>query len=85
MKRGDSMQKILINTKNLYWYQRLILLINYYTYDLRHFMSKREILIYKDKNVKGYMQFRRRNILFHTKKRNKNKIFNRWDDKYFIV
>jgi len=77
--------KNLINRKNLYWYQHVILFISYYTYDLRHFMSNREILIFKDKNIKEYMQFRRRNILFHTKKRNKNKIFKRWDDKYFVV
>jgi len=79
------MWKNLINTKNLYWYQRLILFISYYTYDLKHFVSNREILIYKDKNTKGYMQFRGRNVLFHVKKKNKNKLFKRYDDKYFVV
>jgi len=79
------MWKNLIDIKNLYWYQRLILFISYYTYDLKHLIYNRELLIYKDKNTKGYMQFRRQNILFHVKKRDKNKIFKRWDSKYFVV
>lgn len=79
------MKKYSINTNNLYWYQRILLLVSYYTYDFRHPMSNREILIYKDKNTKGYMQFKRRNILFHVKKRNKNKLFKKWDSEYFVA
>lgn len=78
------MWSYIIDPKYLTWYQKLYL--NVYSL-YRYYFTKiynDETLVYKDKGVKGYVRYKRRNIILHIKKRNKNRIFDRWDDEYMF-
>lgn len=92
MKMKDCMSKYIFDTKGLFWYQRLKLFLSYYVYDFKRMMIrneilvyKNEILVYKDKNIQQYMLVKGRNVILHTRERNGNKIFKRYNDKYFIA
>ena len=69
---------------NLYWHQKIRLLISYYTYDFKRKHCNREILVYKDKTTKCYIKFHRRYILLHTKKQIKGGLFKQYKDSYEI-
>lgn len=76
------MWKYLIDSKYLTWYQRLYLdVYSWYLYFFKPYPNT-ETLVYKDKGVKGYIQYRGRSVLLHIKKRNKNKLFKRWNHEY---
>lgn len=85
MKIKDYVSKYVFDTKSLFWYQKLNLFLIYYVYDFKRMMTKNEILVYKDKNMQQYMLVKGRNVILHTRERNGNKIFKKYDDKYFIA
>ena len=70
---------------NLRWYQRIRLLISYYTYDFKRKYSNREILVADDGITKYYIKFCGRNhILLHTKKQIKGGLFKKYKNSYEI-
>jgi hypothetical protein len=78
------MWKYLIDSKYLTWYQRLHLHVYDFYLTMKDKIFNGEVLVYKDKNEKGYMKFKRNGVLIHKMTRNKNKLFNKWDSEYEI-
>lgn len=78
------MWSYLIDPKYLTWYQKLYLRVYDFYLNIKERMFKGEILVYKNKNSKIYMKFKRNGILTHKMTRNKNKLFKRWDSEYII-
>lgn len=74
-----------IDTMNLFWYQRVLLFIYYYIRNFKCLIINKEILIYKDKKMKQYIQIKNGYVLFHVKTRNGNNFYKRYYDKYYIV
>ena len=78
------MLKYLSNYVDLFWYQRLYLRVYDFYLNIKERIFKGEVLVYKDKNEKGYIKFKRNGLLVHKMTRNKNKLFKRWDNEYEI-
>lgn len=79
------MWKYLIDTKILPWNQKINLFLSFYLYDFKRKITKDEVLVYKDKTMQHYVVVRGKNVILHVRERNRNKLFKRYDDKYFIV
>lgn len=79
------MWKHLIDTKILPWNQKIALFLSFYVYDFKRKITKDEVLVYKDKTMQHYVVIRGKNVILHVRERNGNKLFKRYDDKYFIV
>jgi hypothetical protein len=78
------MLKYLNNYVDLFWYQRLYLHVYDFYLNIKERIFKGEVLVYKDKNSKNYIKFKRNGVLIHKMTRNKNKFFKRWDSEYEI-
>jgi hypothetical protein len=84
LKGVERMLKYLSNYVDLFWYQRLYLRVYDFYLNIKERIFKGEVLVYKDKNEKGYIKFKRNSVLIHRMTRNKNKLFKRWDNEYEI-